>query len=171
MRISDWSSDVCSSDLHSTPAGRELILDACPEPDILVATCSPPPYTPDWRGITSEDWRSGIETGLLSPIEFTNAVVGGMIARGWGRIVHIATGAAKYPHVLPLLSGAPRAALVNYAVAMATVLARHGVTVTTMLPVMPHTPGIRAIYEAQAQARGTSYDIEVARMEIGRAHV
>src|SRR3546814_6998091 len=119
MRISDWSSDVCSSDLHSTPAGRELILDACPEPDILVATCSPPPYTPDWRGITSEDWRSGIETGLLSPIEFTNAVVGGMIARGWGRIVHIATGAAKYPHVLRLLSGAPRAALVNYAVAMA----------------------------------------------------
>src|SRR3546814_8526654 len=86
MRISDWSSDVCSSDLHSTPAGRELILDACPEPDILVATCSPPPYTPDWRGITSEDWRSGIETGLLSPIEFTNAVVGDMIARGWGRI-------------------------------------------------------------------------------------
>src|SRR3546814_1874716 len=88
MRISDWSSDVCSSDLpvtadHSTPAGRELILDACPEPDILVATCSPPPYTPDWRGITSEDWRSGIETGLLSPIEFTNAVFGGMIARGW----------------------------------------------------------------------------------------
>src|SRR3546814_5914028 len=87
-----------------------------------------------------------------------------MIARGWGRIVHIATGAAKYPHVLRLLSGAPRAALVNYAVAMAKVLAPHGVTINTMLPVMHHTPGIRAIYEAQAQARGTSYDIEVARM-------
>src|SRR3546814_3909338 len=103
MRISDWSSDVCSSDL-------------------------------DWRGITSEDWRSGLETGLLSPIEFTNAVFGGMIARGCGRIVHIATGAAKYPHVLRLLSGAPRAALVNYALAMAKVLAPHGVTINTMLP-------------------------------------
>src|SRR3546814_17905140 len=87
-----------------------------------------------------------------------------MIARGWGRIVHIATGAAKYPHVLRLLSGAPRAALVNYAVAMAKVLAPHGVTINTMLPVMNHTPGIRAIYETQAPASGTSYDIEVARM-------
>src|SRR3546814_19250037 len=106
MRISDWSSDVCSSDL-------------------------------DWRGITSEDWRSGIETGLLSPLEFTNDVVGGMIARGWGRIVHIATGAAKYPHVLRLLSGAPRAALVNYAVAMAQALPPHGVPLNTLPPVIP----------------------------------
>src|SRR3546814_17248677 len=47
---------------------------------------------------------------------------------------------------------------------MAKVLAPHGVTINTMLPVMHHTPGIRAIYEAPAQARGTSYDIEVARM-------
>src|SRR3546814_3604224 len=84
---------------HSTLAGRELILDACSELDIMVATCSPPPYTPDWRGITSEAWRSGIETGLLSPIEFYNAGVGGMIARGWGRIVHISTGAATYTTV------------------------------------------------------------------------
>src|SRR3546814_14902711 len=126
MRISDWSSDVCSSDL-------------------------------DWRGITSEDWRSGIETGLLSPIEFTNAVVGGMIARGWGRIVHIATGAAKYPHVLRLLSGAPRAALVNYAVAMAKVLAPHGVTINTMLPVMHQTPGIRENGRASCREKECTY--------------
>src|SRR3546814_20253555 len=47
---------------------------------------------------------------------------------------------------------------------LAKVLAPHGVTINTMLPVMHHTPGIRAFYEAQAQARGTSYDIEVARL-------
>src|SRR3546814_12897858 len=133
MRISDWSSDVCSSDL-------------------------------DWRGITSEDWRSGIETGLLSPIEFTNAVVGGMIARGWGRIVHIATGAAKYPHVLRLLSGAPRAALVNYAVAMAKVLTPHGVTINNMLPFIHPTPGIRPIYYPPTPARGTLSALDVSHM-------
>src|SRR3546814_6323552 len=46
---------------HSTPAGRELILDACPEPDILVATCSPPPYTPDWRGLRTEEHTSELQ--------------------------------------------------------------------------------------------------------------
>ena len=32
---------VCAD--HSTDAGRRKILTACPEPDILVGTCSPPP--------------------------------------------------------------------------------------------------------------------------------
>src|SRR3546814_9460585 len=47
---------------------------------------------------------------------------------------------------------------------MGKVLETKGVNINTMRPVMHHTPGIRAIYVAQAQARGTSYDIEVARM-------
>src|SRR5512147_2421893 len=34
---------------HSTAEGRVRVLAACPEPDILVATCSPPPMTPDYR--------------------------------------------------------------------------------------------------------------------------
>src|SRR3546814_10885417 len=88
-----------------------------------------------------------------------------MIARGWGRIVHIATGAAKYPHVLRLLSGAPRAALVNYAVAMAKVLAPHGVTINTFRPAMPTPPGFGAITKAQARPGGPSYDIKVRREE------
>src|SRR3546814_16392473 len=32
---------------HSTPAGLALTLQACPAPDLLVATCSPPPSPPD----------------------------------------------------------------------------------------------------------------------------
>ena len=30
---------------HSTDKGREKILLACPDPDILVGTCTPPPFT------------------------------------------------------------------------------------------------------------------------------
>src|ERR1700757_1949999 len=33
---------------HSTDEGRALILKACPDPDILVATCSPPPFTENY---------------------------------------------------------------------------------------------------------------------------
>ena len=35
---------VCAD--HSTPKGRERILAACPDPDILVGTCAPPPMSP-----------------------------------------------------------------------------------------------------------------------------
>ena len=30
---------------HSSDEGRERILAACPDPDILVGTCTPPPFT------------------------------------------------------------------------------------------------------------------------------
>ena len=33
---------------HSTDEGRAKILEACPEPDILVGTCSPPAVTGDY---------------------------------------------------------------------------------------------------------------------------
>src|SRR5690554_1030651 len=36
---------------HSTEEGRSAVLAACPAPDILVGTCSPPPMTPDRRTI------------------------------------------------------------------------------------------------------------------------
>ena len=45
---------VCAD--HSSVEGRERILAACPEPDILVGTCAPPPMTPDYRAITDEQW-------------------------------------------------------------------------------------------------------------------
>src|SRR5690606_34844378 len=50
---------VCAD--HSTPEGRERILAACPEPDILVGTCTPPPMTPDYRAITEIGSASGRE--------------------------------------------------------------------------------------------------------------
>jgi 3-oxoacyl-[acyl-carrier protein] reductase len=148
---------------HGTDEGRERILAACPEPDILVGTCSPPPFTTDYRQITVENWRGSLDTGLLSPVQFMQATVDGMAARGWGRIVNIASGAAKYPHETRILSGGPRAALTNYSVAVAKAVASRNVTINVLLPVMHHTDGIRVVYQAQAEQRGTTCEEEIER--------
>jgi 3-oxoacyl-[acyl-carrier protein] reductase len=148
---------------HSTPEGRKLILEACPAPDILVATCSPPPMTPDHRAITMEQWQASIETGLMSPVQFIEAVLPGMVQRRWGRIVNIATIAAKYPLELRVLSGAPRAALVNYTGAVARRVAADNVTLNNVLPGMFHTAAVLDQFTATAARNGTSYDIEVAK--------
>ena len=148
---------------HSTEEGRRSILGACPAPDILVATCSPPPMTPDHRAVTPEQWRSSIETGLMSPLQYIEAVLPGMRNRRWGRIVNIATIAAKYPLELRLLSGAPRAALANYTVAVARTVAADNVTLNNVLPGMFHTAAVHDQFTATAQRNGTSYDTEVAR--------
>jgi len=147
---------------HSQPEGFARILAACPAPDILVGTCSPPPMTEDYRSIDAAQWQTSLDTGLLSPVHFMNAVLEGMVARRWGRIVNIASIAAKYPLELRILSGAPRAALINYSGAVALRVAPHGVTINNVLPGMFHTAFTQEHLGARALANGTSYEAEVA---------
>jgi 3-oxoacyl-[acyl-carrier protein] reductase len=148
---------------HSTSEGRDRILAACSDPDILVATCSPPPMTPDHRAVTEEQWRAALDTGLMSPVHFIEAVLPAMVSRRWGRIANIATVAAKYPLELRLISGAPRAALVNYTVAVARRVAGDNVTLNNVLPGMFHTAAVKDQFTATAQRNGTTYDAEVAK--------
>jgi 3-oxoacyl-[acyl-carrier protein] reductase len=149
---------------HATSEGRSRILAACPSPDIFVGTCSPPPFTDDYSSVTEEDWRTTLETALISPVEMMRAIVPGMVRRGWGRIVNIGTGAAKFPVALRVLSGPPRAALVNYSVALAREVARHNVTINCLLPVMHDTDGIREILRVYAARKGTTVDEEIKDM-------
>lgn len=148
---------------HSKAEGLALILAACPAPDILIGTCSPPPMTEDYRAISPAQWQSSLDTGLMSPVNFMNAVLDGMVERRWGRIVNIASIAAKYPLELRILSGAPRAALINYAGAVAMRVVQFGVTINNVLPGMFHTAFTQEQLGARAQAAGSSYEDEVAR--------
>ena len=146
---------------HSTPDGRATVLEACPDPDILVHTCSPPEVTGDYHAIEPQDWHDNIDVSLIGPIEFIKAVIDGMCERRFGRIVNIGTGAAKFPTEIRILSGAPRAALVNYTVAVSKKVARYNVTLNNLLPGMHHTAGIRDRFEAQAKENDRTYDEEV----------
>jgi 3-oxoacyl-[acyl-carrier protein] reductase len=150
---------VCAD--HSTPEGRARILAACPDPDILVGTCAPPPMTPDYRAITGAQWSAAIDISLLSPVEFMRCVLDGMVERKWGRIVNIATVAAKYPAEIRILSGTTRAALTNYTVAVSKVVAEHNVVINNLLPAMHHTATVRDQFSARAAANGTTYEEEV----------
>jgi len=148
---------------HSTPEGRDRLLAACPEPDILVITCAPPKVTEDYREITVEDWQESVATTMIAPIELMKATVEGMAERGFGRIVNIATGAAKYPAESRLLSGPARSALVNYSVAVSKRVARHNVAINNLLPGMFHTATIGERFAEAAAANGTTYEEETAR--------
>lgn len=148
---------------HSQEEGRAEILAACPEPDILVATSSPPRLVTDYRSIEEAELRNALVTGLMSPFLSMQSVVGGMAERGWGRVVNITTSAVKYPLELRILSGAPRAALVNYAVAIAKGVARRNVTINTLMPALHLTEGTRRILEPMAVSRGTSSEAEMER--------
>src|SRR5262249_35067512 len=143
--------------------GRAVLLAACPEPDILVVTCSPPKVTEDFHDITVEDWEACFATTMVAPVELLRATVDGMVERGFGRIVNIGTGAAKYPAEIRLLSGPSRAALVNYTVAIAKKVARYDVAINNLLPGMFHTATILERFTEAAERNGTTYEAETQR--------
>jgi 3-oxoacyl-[acyl-carrier protein] reductase len=118
--------------------------------------------TPDYRAITDEQWREAIDISLLSPIEFMRRVVDGMAQRKWGRIVNIATVAAKYPGEIRVLSGSTRAALVNYTVSVSKLVAKDNVIINNLLPGMHHSAFVEKQFNERAAAKGTTYDQEVA---------
>lgn len=126
---------------HSTAEGRNALLAACPEPDILVTTVSPPPATSNFRDITEDDWIRAFRGGTLGSIELMRLVVDGMASRRWGRIVNITTVASKYPKEPRLLSGAPRSALANYTSVVARKMVEHNVIINNLLPGLFVTEG------------------------------
>ena len=159
---------------HGTGRGRAALLAACPDPDILVITCSPPKTTEDYREIDEVDWHASVATTLVGPIELMKAVIDSMAARRWGRIVNIATGAAKHPLETRLLSGPTRSALVNYTVAISKKVAKHNVIINNLLPGFHETSGLRDVLTERANRAGTSYEdeltgfLERTRIPLGR---
>ncbi|MCK7583237.1 MAG: SDR family oxidoreductase [Chromatiales bacterium] len=85
----------CAADI-TTAAGRAQALAACPDPDILVNNAAGPPPG-DFRDWTRADWIKALDANMLTPIELIKATVDGMIARRFGRIVNITSGAVKAP--------------------------------------------------------------------------
>src|SRR5262249_11212357 len=72
----------------TTEAGRQAVLSACPSADILVNNAGGPPPG-DFRGVEREAWIQAVDANMLTPIFLIRAVIDGMMARGFGRIVNI----------------------------------------------------------------------------------
>ena len=46
-----------------------MLLEACPDPDILAITIKPPAPNGDFLKVTPKMWRESIDTALIGPIE------------------------------------------------------------------------------------------------------
>jgi 3-oxoacyl-[acyl-carrier protein] reductase len=145
---------------HSTEEGRAALLAACPEPDILVITCSPPLMTEDYLEISPQDYRDALEITFIGPIELMRATLEGMAARGFGRVVNITTIGAKAPWQARLLSGPPRSALINFVHAVSKRYIDKNVTMNNLLPGMFHTATTKERFMERAQQNGTTYEQE-----------
>ncbi|MGB0059862.1 SDR family oxidoreductase [Candidatus Binatus sp.] len=143
--------DLCSED------GREKLVAACPEPDILVTNNGGPApgRFEDWDHAA---WLAALEQNLLAPALIIRAVIGGMRARRFGRIVNITSAMVKSPHPLMGLSTAARSALTAVCKGLSREVARDNVTINNLLPERIDTDRQRLMAGLQAAARGISME-------------
>src|SRR3954471_9144062 len=141
----------------TTEAGRAAALAACPEPDILVNNAGGPPHG-DFREWDREAWIKAVDANMITPILLIKAVVDGMIARKFGRVVNITSGAVKAPIPELGLSNGARTGLTGFIAGLSRTTVRHNVTINNLLPGPFETDRLRGNLQFNAKKTGKSVE-------------
>ncbi len=137
----------------STPEGRAALLGAFDEVDILVNNNGGPPPR-DFRAVDHDAMLAGLEANMIAPVQLIQAVIDGMVARRFGRIVNITSGSVKAPLAGLDLSSGARAGLTGFLAGVARQVAHANVTINHLLPGMIDTDRIAALNAAAAERTG-----------------
>ncbi len=153
VSVETAAADITSED------GRALVLERAGQVDVLVTNAAgPPPGL--WSDWDREDFIRALDANMLTPIALMTALLPGMIASGWGRVVNITSQSVKAPIPSLGLSNAARTGLTGYVAGTARQVAQHGVTINNLLPGIHATD--RAIYLDGGVAKAEGITIEEA---------
>ena len=144
-----------------TPEGRAAALAACPQPDILINNAGGPPPG-DFRQWDRDTWLAALDANMLTPIELIKSTVDGMMARRFGRIVNITSGAVKAPIDVLGLSNGARSGLTGFVAGLARKTVANNVTINNLLPGFFDTDRMAAVIGAQAKARNIAFETAMA---------
>ena len=141
----------------TTPEGRAAALAAHPSPDILINNAGGPPPG-DFRNWDRDTWIKALDANMLTPIELIKATVDGMIARKFGRIVNITSGAVKAPIDILGLSNGARSGLTGFVAGLSRKTVAHNVTINSLLPGPFDTDRLKGTVGNWAKKDGMSLD-------------
>jgi NAD(P)-dependent dehydrogenase (short-subunit alcohol dehydrogenase family) len=138
---------VLACDL-STRAGVYQCAAAAPEafgsPDILVTSAANNIRKPMLE-LTEEDWDATMRLNLEAPFFLAQKLVPAMIAKGWGRIINIASQQSVRAFGNSGAYGVSKAGIVQLTRAQAEAWTKHGVTANAIGPGFVSTPLTTAV--------------------------
>ncbi len=118
--------------------------------DILFCNASGPPSAP-FSHQTGDAFHRVVELNLLSTVHLCRAAVPIMKKLQWGRILCLASVAAKQPLPGLILSSTARAGVLGFAKALADEVAPDGITVNVVCPGFIATERIEELTETRAK--------------------
>ncbi len=151
VSVTAVASDIGTND------GQKLVLEACPNPDILVNNNGGPPLR-DYKELDRDAILEGVTQNMITPIELIQATIDHMRKQNFGRIVNITSGSVKMPlSGLDLSSGA-RAGLTAFLAGVARSVAKDNVTINFLLPGAFDTDRLAGSIAKRAKTAGISID-------------
>ncbi len=125
----------------STADGAAELLRLLPDVDILVNNLGIFGAVPA-REITDEQWRTYFEVNVLAAARLIRLYLPGMIQRGWGRAIQIASDSALVIPEEMIHYGVSKTALLAVSRGLAKDAAGTGVTVNSVIAGPTHTAGV-----------------------------
>lgn len=127
------ASEGNAADWESTVAAFAKVKAEVGEVDVLVNNAG---GTRDvlFRQMTREDWNAVMTGNLHTLFNITKQVIDGMAARGWGRIVNIASVSAQKGQIGQVNYATAKSAMHGFTRALANEFAARGITVNTISP-------------------------------------
>ncbi|MBK6675550.1 MAG: 3-oxoacyl-ACP reductase FabG [Rhodocyclaceae bacterium] len=84
--------------------------------------------------MTMEQWQAVVNVHLTGAFNCTQAVVGGMMERRWGRIINVTSAAGLVGTIGQVNYSAAKAGILGFTKSCARELARHGIVVNAIAP-------------------------------------
>jgi len=97
-----------------------------------------------FRDIDEEAWDRMMRINLKGPFLCTQAVIGDMLAAGWGRIINISSSSAQTGAIAMAHYAASKGGVIGFTKALAMEYAARGITVNNIPPGFIDTPMLRS---------------------------
>ena len=163
--LHDWVQEVngaggsaaaCAGDLSDIDGLGALASQAAEPlgaPDILVNAAGINPREPA-ASITLKDWRSTLDLNLSAPFFLAQALVPAMQAKGWGRIINIASLQSLRAFPDGIAYGASKGGVAQLTRAMAEAWSKDGITCNALAPGFFPTDLTAAVFkDSETQSR------------------
>ena len=151
----------------STNEGRDTILNVASEKlgaiDILVTNTGGPPFG-DFESHSLETWESAYKLLLESTVAMIQAVLPGMKAQQWGRIVTITSQAVKQPVDGLILSNSVRASILGLVKTLANEVGPNNITVNNVMPGYTQTKRLEGLMEKNPDLHSITEEIPLRRI-------
>jgi len=154
VRSRIYAASLDLSDLASVDSLMNVLRDAGGI-DILIGNSGGPPPA-EAREAGRDDWLKHFEAMAANLFHIAQGMLPGMVERGFGRIITIASSGVEQPIPRLALSNGIRSAVVGWSKTLAAEVASQGVTVNVVLPGRIHTERVDQLDQAAADRAGTT---------------